>query len=109
MICKLQKYIVRHGTTIKISMKYDILFIFIWIGYFKLRLQTNGKELPVPRVINLDVFLNHEIYRGDENNVLLFPFSQSLAHDISDMPNHVLTEKNGKFIFYDQLDIILYS
>lgn len=67
-------------------------------GYYKLRLQTNGKELPAPRVINLNVFLNHEIYRGDENNVLLFPFSQSLAHDISGMPNHVLTEKNGSSV-----------
>ncbi|CAI6365415.1 unnamed protein product [Macrosiphum euphorbiae] len=67
-------------------------------GYYALRLQTNGIALPSPRLINVQVFLNHEIYRVDENNVLLFPFAQSSAHDISGLPNDIISEKNGNAI-----------
>lgn len=62
--------------------------------------------MPSPRIINVQVFLNHEIYRVDENNVLLFPFAQSSAHDISGLPNDIISEKNGKLISYNQLDFL---
>ncbi|XP_026807325.1 peroxidase-like [Rhopalosiphum maidis] len=52
-------------------------------GFYKLRLQSNGSELTSPRVINIELFLNREIYKPDENNVLLVPFGQLIAHDIS--------------------------
>jgi len=67
-----------------------------------MRLQTNGSVLPSERVINVNVFLNHETYRVDENNVLLFPFAQSVAHDISGMPNDNIIGEDGKLIFFDQ-------
>lgn len=90
----------------KISLKCYI-FIYIDLGYYALRLQTNGSALPSGRIIDVDIFLNHEIYRGDENNVFLFPFTQSLAHDISGLPNDLILKKDGKLIFYDQL--VFYS
>jgi len=67
-------------------------------GNYELRLQTNGKSLPSARVIDVNVFLNHEIYHADENNVLLSPFSQLLAHDVSGMPNNIMLEKNGEAV-----------
>jgi len=58
--------------------------------------------LPSARVIDVQVFMNHEVYRVDENNVLLFPFAQSSAHDISGLPNDIISGEDGKSIFYDQ-------
>jgi len=71
-------------------------------GYYKLRLQTNGSALPYPRVLDVNIFLNREIYKVDENNVLLLPFGQLLAHDISSMPNDLVLDENG-----DALDCCL--
>lgn len=71
-----------------------------------MRLQTNGSVLPSERVINVNVFLNHETYRVDENNVLLFPFAQSVAHDISGMPNDNIIV-DGKLIFFDQYNFFI--
>jgi len=42
--------------------------------------------------------MNHEIYHVDENNVLLFPFAQSSAHDVSGLPNDIISDKDGKLI-----------
>ncbi|KAL4142192.1 hypothetical protein QTP88_004701 [Uroleucon formosanum] len=64
-------------------------------GYYAFRLQTNGSALPSGRIIDVKVFLNHETYRVDENNVLLFPFTQSIAHDISGLPNNIILDKDG--------------
>ncbi|XP_025410681.1 peroxidase-like [Sipha flava] len=58
-------------------------------GYYELRKQTNGSALPSPRVVNINVFLTREKYRTDENNVLLLPFGQLLAHDLSGLSNDV--------------------
>lgn len=96
------KMIVRHDISMKISYKYHILIFYINLGYYAFRLQTNGSALPSGRMINVKVFLNHETYRIDENNVLLFPFTQSIAHDISGLPNSIVLDKDGKLIFYDQ-------
>lgn len=51
-----------------------------------MRLQTNGKALPNVRVLNIKLFLDREKYRVDENNVLLMPFGQLIAHDMSGLP-----------------------
>lgn len=64
-------------------------------GYYDLRKQTNGSALPYPRVLNVDIFLNRETYRADENNVLLLPFGQLLAHDVSGMPSDLILDENG--------------
>jgi len=45
--------------------------------------------LPNPRLINIKIFLNREIYKVDENNALILPFGQLIAHDISGLPNDV--------------------
>lgn len=58
-------------------------------GYYSLRLQTDGSVLPSSRLINVKVFLSRETYKVDENNVLLMPFGQLIAHDISGLPNDV--------------------
>lgn len=63
-----------------------------------MRLQTNGKELPNARVLNVRLFLNREKYHVDENNVLLMPFGQLLAHDISGLPVDSPTNELGKSI-----------
>ncbi|XP_001944613.1 peroxidase [Acyrthosiphon pisum] len=67
-------------------------------GYYSLRVQTNGSELPYPRVLDVNIFLNREIYRVDENNVLLLPFGQLIAHDISGLPNDLVSDENGAAI-----------
>ncbi|XP_025410649.1 peroxidase-like [Sipha flava] len=58
-------------------------------GYYELRNQTNGSALPSARVVDINVFLTREKYHVDENNVLLLPFSQLLAHDLSGLTNDV--------------------
>lgn len=58
-------------------------------------MQTNGSALPSPRVVNIKLFLNQEIYRGDENNVLLLPFGQLIAHDISGLLLDIPTDDQG--------------
>lgn len=63
-----------------------------------MRLQTNGKDLPNARVLNIKLFLNREKYHVDENNVLLMPFGQLLAHDISGLPVDSPTSELGTSI-----------
>ncbi|XP_022169138.1 peroxidase-like [Myzus persicae] len=67
-------------------------------GFYKFRLQTNGSALPSPRVVNIKLFLNHEIYRVDENNVLLLPFGQFIAHDVSGLFLDIPKYDNGDVI-----------
>jgi len=64
----------------------------------------NGSALPYPRVLDINIFINCEIYKVDENNVLLLPFGKFLAHDISGMPNDLISDKNGESVFYNYLD-----
>jgi len=45
--------------------------------------------------------MNREIYKVYENNVLLLPFGRLLAHDISGMPNDLISDENGEFVFYN--------
>jgi len=78
--------------------------IYNFSGYYGLRVQTNGSALPYPRVLDVNIFLNHEVYRVDENNVLLLPFGQLIAHDISGLPNDLVSDENGKSTFYNYLD-----
>ncbi|XP_025194656.1 peroxidase-like isoform X2 [Melanaphis sacchari] len=88
-------------------------------GYYKLRVQTNGSPLPWPRVLDIDIFLNREIFRVDENNVLLLPFGQLLAHDISSLPNDLISDENGdtidccvaenKIKYYNQCQFVIYN
>ncbi|XP_025194619.1 peroxidase-like [Melanaphis sacchari] len=67
-------------------------------GFYKFRLQTNGSVLPSTRVINIQMFLNREIYHNDENNVLLLPFGQLLAHDISGLFLDIPKKENDEII-----------
>ncbi|KAF0750869.1 Uncharacterized protein FWK35_00023964, partial [Aphis craccivora] len=59
---------------------------------------TNGSALPYPRVLDINIFMNREIYKVYENNVLLLPFGRLLAHDISGMPNDLISDENGDAI-----------
>lgn len=72
----------------------------LFIGYWKLRLQTNGSLLPGPRVVDLHQFLGRELYKVSENNVLLLPFGQLIAHDISGLPNDIPRDINSKSMLY---------
>lgn len=67
-------------------------------GHYQLRLQTNGSALPNARLVNIKLFLMREVYRPDENNVLLYPFGQLLAHDVSGQPTDAPKTNNGKLI-----------
>ncbi|VVC27283.1 Haem peroxidase,Haem peroxidase, animal type [Cinara cedri] len=67
-------------------------------GHYDFRRQTNGSKLPNPRIINIKLFLSREIYRLSENNVLLLPFGQLIAHDISGLPNDVPRTPNDVII-----------
>lgn len=64
-------------------------------GYNQPRKQTNGSALPSERVVDLKLFMGREEYRLDENNVLLMPFAQLIAHDISGLPNDVPRNEKG--------------
>ncbi|XP_022169129.1 chorion peroxidase-like isoform X2 [Myzus persicae] len=75
-------------------------------GYYAFRLQTNGSALPGERMINVKVFLSHETYRVDGNNALLFPFSQSIAHDISGLPNDIILDKTDHSVNCCSAEII---
>ncbi|KAL4142196.1 hypothetical protein QTP88_004702 [Uroleucon formosanum] len=67
-------------------------------GYYAFRLQSNGSALPSPRLVNLKVFLNQDIYKVDENNVLLVPFGQLIAHDVSGLFLDIPTDGHGGVI-----------
>jgi len=82
----------------------DLIGIYNFSGYYDLRVQANGSALPYPRVLDINIFLNREIYRVDENDVLLLPFGQLIAHDISGLPSDLVLDENGKSTFYNYLD-----
>lgn len=43
--------------------------------------------------------MGREKYRVDENNVLMMPFGQLLAHDLTGMAVDILISPQGKVIF----------
>lgn len=47
-------------------------------------------------MLSINLSLGREQYRVDENNVLLLPFGQLIAHDISGLPNDVSYNEIGK-------------
>lgn len=61
-----------------------------------MREQANGKPLPNIRVLNIDLFLGKEQYRVDENNVLLVPYGQLLAHDVSVISPDLIKDSEGE-------------
>lgn len=71
-------------------------WLYFYLGYYKLREQANGKPLPNVRVLNIDLFLGKEQYRVDENNVLLMPYGQLLAHDVSVIPSDIIKDSKGE-------------
>lgn len=73
-----------------------------------MRIQTNGSALPNPRLVDVNIFLNREKYSADENNVLLLPFGQLLAHDISGLLNDIIVDENGDFKFYNYFDVFIF-
>lgn len=66
-------------------------------------MQTDGSQLPSVRLINVELFLSREVYRVDENNVLLMPFGQSLAHDMSGLNTDLIRNDQGIEIFYETI------
>jgi len=73
---------------------------FILPDYQKTRQQSNGSTLPNVRLLNIELFLGREQYRVDENNVLLMPFAQLLAHDLTGMAIDSLISPQGKVLFF---------
>jgi len=67
----------------------------ICLGFYKIRMQTNGSTMPSTRVVQIKLFLGREKYRVDDNNVLLMPFGQLIAHDISGLPTDIPKKENG--------------
>lgn len=70
----------------------------IFLGYYQIRVQTDGSPLPNARLLNLELFLTRETYHVDENNILLMSFAQLIAHDISGLFNDVPENKTSKLI-----------
>lgn len=69
-------------------------------------MQTNGSALPSARVVSIRLFLNREKYQVDENNVLLIPFGQLIAHDVSGLPNDVPKKNHGNiFVAFNLFDL----
>lgn len=66
-------------------------------------MQTDGSQLPSVRLINVELFLSREVYRVDENNVLLMPFGQLLAHDMSGLNTDLIRNDQGIEIFYETI------
>jgi hypothetical protein len=69
--------------------------LFNFKGYYELRKQINGSALPSARLINDKIFMGRELYHVDENNILLLPFAQLLAHDITGLPDDTLFDEQG--------------
>ncbi|XP_025409881.1 chorion peroxidase-like, partial [Sipha flava] len=67
-------------------------------GYYELRKQINGSALPSARLINDKIFMGRELYHVDENNILLLPFAQLLAHDITGLPDDTLFDEQGVLV-----------
>lgn len=61
-----------------------------------MRVQTNGMGLPLPREVNVKLFMTREKYRVDENNVLLVPFAQLTAHDVTGVSEDIPPPQNGR-------------
>ncbi|XP_050431517.1 peroxidase-like [Adelges cooleyi] len=59
-------------------------------GKSEFRLQADGKPLPSVRLIQLKLFHGNDVRHSDrENNELLVPWGQFLAHDISYYPDDI--------------------
>lgn len=63
-----------------------------------MRIQTNGSALPNARLVNTKIFLTREVYRPDENNVLLYTFGQLIAHDLAGSSNDAPKTEDGRLI-----------
>lgn len=62
----------------------------------------DGSALPSARVLNVELFLNREKYHVDENNKLLMPFAQLIAHDITGLPNDVPRNETSELTYITQ-------